>query len=92
MQIEGTDVLIPGRLSHVHELDDVGVADIQEGCIGASTGPSLTIGKARGVVDPQVRHDTYGLIVYAPDTDMDTDTTSEHREPVDLREGVYKAF
>jgi hypothetical protein len=92
MQIEGADVLIPGRLSHIHELDDVRVADVQEGCIGAPTGPSLTIGKAGGVIDPQMRHDAHRLIVYAPDTDVDTDTASEHREPIDFGEGIDEAF
>ena len=92
MEVQGLHVLVARGLAHLDELNDVGVAHVEEGRIGAAARGALAIGKARSVVDLEVRENAHRLFIGASDAHVDTDAAPEHREPVHFGERVDEPF
>ena len=88
VEIQGLHVLVARGLAHLDELNDVGVAHVEERSIRAAARGTLAVGEARSVVDLEVRENAHRLFIGAADPHVDAYAAPEHREPVHFGERV----
>ena len=92
VKVQRLHVLVARRLSHLDKGDDVRMINIEKGRIRAAARRTLTIGKARGVINLQVRHHADAFFVGAADADMNAHAAAQHGEPVDFGERIDEPF
>ena len=78
VKVQRLQVLVARRLSHLDKGDDVRMINIEKGRIRAAARRTLTIGKARGVINLQVRHHADAFFVGAADADMNAHAAAQH--------------